>query len=134
MRTADKFTTYRLIFAPIFFLLYMIPVWSGHLAFASACLMLPLLGFAEFTDFLDGYFARKENAVSDFGKLYDPFADVVLHVTTFFCYVITGFMPSFLFLLIFFREFGMLFIRVTFKSYRHTSFTDCIFKHHLLAH
>lgn len=112
MRTADKYTCFRLFFSPIFYLMYMIPVWTGHLSFVSACIMLPLLGFAEFTDFLDGYYARKENAVSDFGKLFDPFADVFLHLTTFYCYVVTNYMPTFLFLLIFYREIGMLFIRL----------------------
>ena len=102
----------RILFAPIFYFLYMIPVWTGKGNVLSACIMLPLLGFAEFTDFLDGFFARKENAVSDFGKLFDPFADVILHLTTMFCYVETGYMPMAFLLLIFIREYSMLFIRL----------------------
>lgn len=112
MTKADKFTSVRLFFAPVFFVMYMIPVWTGHLGFVSALLMLPLLGFAEFTDFLDGFYARKENQVSDFGKLFDPFADVILHLTAFFCFAITGYMPWVLLMLVFYREFGMLFIRL----------------------
>ncbi len=113
MKKADFFTTVRIVFAPIFLVLYMFPVWTGKLAFLSACIMLPLLGFAEFTDFLDGFFARREHAVSDFGKLYDPFADVILHLTAFFCFAQTGYMPFVFLVLIFWREFGMLFIRMT---------------------
>ena len=112
MKTADKYTLVRILFAPCFYFLYMIPIWWGKGAFVSACVMLPLLGFAEFTDFLDGYFARKENAVSDFGKLFDPFADVILHLTAMFCYVQSGYMPMAFLLLIFIREYGMLFIRL----------------------
>ena len=112
MKTADKFTLVRIIFAPCFYFLYMIPIWTGHGNFLTACIMLPLLGFAEFTDFLDGFYARKENAVSDFGKLFDPFADVVLHLTAMFCYVQSGYMPMAFLLLIFIREYSMLFIRL----------------------
>lgn len=112
MKKADFFTTVRLVFAPVFLVLYMFPVLTGKCTFLSACIMLPLLGFAEFTDFLDGFFARREHAVSDFGKLYDPFADVVLHLTAFFCFAWTGYMPFILLILVFWREFGMMFIRM----------------------
>ncbi len=112
MTKADKFTAVRLFFAPVFFVIYMIPVWTGHLGFLSAVIMLPSLIFAEFTDYLDGHYARKENQVSDFGKIFDPFADVVLHMTAFVCYAISGYMPVVLMVLIFYREFGMLFIRL----------------------
>lgn len=37
-----------------------------------------LFFFACFTDFLDGYLARKYNIVSSFGKMFDPIADKVL--------------------------------------------------------
>lgn len=112
MKKADFFTTVRLVFAPVFLVLYMFPVWTGKFAFVSACIMMPLLGFAEFTDFLDGFFARREKAVSDFGKLYDPFADVILHMTAFFCFANTGYMPFVFLVLVFWREFGMIFIRM----------------------
>ena len=71
-----------------------------------------MLCFAEFTDFLDGFYARKMNCVSDFGKLYDPFADVVLHLSCFFCYVHTGYISFVILLLLFYRETCMLFLRM----------------------
>jgi len=112
MKIADKFTLSRIILAPIFFCLYFLPKITGFSESLSVYLMIPLLAFAEFTDFLDGYFARKNNEVSDFGKLFDPFADVLLHLTTFFCFVVAGYMPAIVFVLILYREFAMNFVRL----------------------
>ena len=74
--------------------------------------MLPLLAFMEFTDFLDGFFARRRNEVSDFGKLFDPFADVIVHLTTFACFMAAGYLSPLIFVLILYREFTMNFIRM----------------------
>lgn len=112
MRIADKFTVVRIVAAPIFFILYFLPEWIGFNAAVSIYILIPFLAFAEFTDFLDGFFARKLNQVSDFGKLFDPFADVILHLTTFFCFVLDGYLLPIVFLFIFFREMGMNFVRL----------------------
>jgi CDP-diacylglycerol--glycerol-3-phosphate 3-phosphatidyltransferase len=66
---------------------------------------------SEITDYLDGMIARKRGETSDFGKLFDPFADTLTQITYFFCFVIDGILPSALFLLVLYREFGILFIR-----------------------
>ncbi len=117
MKTSNKYTLTRIIFAPIFFILYYIPIWTGSFTKLSLLVAIPLLCFAEFTDFLDGYYARKHNEVSDFGKLFDPFADVILHMTTFFCLISSveqglGYTPRFIFILIMYREMGQTFLRM----------------------
>ena len=81
------------------------------------CIAIPCLLFAELTDFLDGFYARKNNEVSDFGKLFDPFADVILHLTTMICYMFTfgsegGYMYPVLFMLLMIREFSQNFLRM----------------------
>jgi CDP-diacylglycerol--glycerol-3-phosphate 3-phosphatidyltransferase len=112
MRTADKITLCRIILAPVIFALYFAPDFFGAFERAGIAALIPLVGFAEFTDFLDGFYARKHNAVSSFGKIFDPFADVILHLTLFMCFAFSGYMPPFLLLLIIYREFFMLFIRL----------------------
>lgn len=117
MKTSNKYTLTRIIFAPIFFILYYIPIWTGSFTKLSLLVAIPLLCFAEFTDFLDGYYARKHNEVSDFGKLFDPFADVILHMTTFVCLMFSveeglGYTPRFIFILIMYREMAQTFLRM----------------------
>ena len=117
MKPSNAFTLTRILFAPIFFILYFLPIWTGLFTKASLLIAIPLLCFAEFTDFLDGHYARKHNEVSDFGKLFDPFADVILHMTTFACLMysagnIGGYTPLIIFILIMYREMGQNFLRM----------------------
>ena len=117
MKLSNKFTFTRIIFAPIFFLLYFIPIWTGCGTKVSLLIAIPCLVFAEFTDYLDGHYARKHNEVSDFGKLFDPFADVVLHLTGFVCRMHSvkadvSYMPVYFFVLIMLREFSQNFLRM----------------------
>ena len=112
MTLANKFTLSRIAFAPLFFIVYFAPEWFGLPSAVSVCILIPMLAYAEFTDFLDGYFARKMKEVSDFGKIFDPFADVLLHMTIFFCFALSGYMPKLILILIFYREFSMLFLRL----------------------
>lgn len=112
MRKADAMTWVRIVFAPIFFILYMVPEWTGSFGNFSIFIIWPLYLFAEFTDFLDGFFARKYNEVSDFGKIFDPFADVILHVTAFFCFASTGHAPIWALFLIVLREIAIQFVRL----------------------
>jgi CDP-diacylglycerol--glycerol-3-phosphate 3-phosphatidyltransferase len=115
MQTATKLTFCRIFCAPIFFILYFLPNWLrgfSSLSQVSVFLMIPLLALAEFTDYLDGKYARRHNQVSNFGKVFDPFADVFLNITVFFCLVLCGYMPAIILLLIIYREISMTFIRL----------------------
>ena len=114
MTVSNRLTLARALFAPVFYLLFNAPLWfkSDILGIISACVMIPLLTVAQITDYWDGHFARKYNEVSDFGKLFDPFADVILNLTVFVCAVASGYMPFLFFVLIFYREFSQSFLRM----------------------
>ena len=73
---ANFFTFLRVILAPIIFICILEP--SLHV------IALLLFVFASFTDYLDGYFARKTNTVSVIGEVIDPIADKILIVFIFF--------------------------------------------------
>jgi CDP-diacylglycerol--glycerol-3-phosphate 3-phosphatidyltransferase len=66
----------RILLSGIIFLLLMSS--DGYL------LALIVFYIAGFTDWLDGYLARKYNAVSQFGEILDPIADKILIVFVFF--------------------------------------------------
>ncbi len=112
MKLADFFTTIRIVLAPIFFFLFFFPEWAGYGNRISVFILIPLFIFMEFTDFLDGYYARKQNLVTDFGKLFDPFADVLANLTVLFCFVLAGYFSAILFLVVLYREMGIMFVRM----------------------
>lgn len=117
MKTSNKFTVARVISSPILFLIYFIPVWAkaepgSLLAILSVAFSIPLLIIAELTDYFDGHYARLHNEVSDFGKMFDPFADVFLHLSMFTCFVFSGYMPVIFYILILYREFSQNFLRM----------------------
>lgn len=117
MKTSNKFTVARVISSPVLFLIYFIPVWTkaepgSVLAITSMVLSIPLLALAELTDYFDGHYARLHNEVSDFGKMFDPFADVFLHLSMFTCFVFSGYMPVYFYIPILYREFSQNFLRM----------------------
>ncbi|MEG0290554.1 MAG: CDP-diacylglycerol--glycerol-3-phosphate 3-phosphatidyltransferase, partial [Erysipelotrichaceae bacterium] len=56
-------------------------------------IVLILFGLASFTDFLDGYLARKNNMITSFGKFMDPIADKLLVNTMLILFAATGRAP-----------------------------------------
>ena len=115
MNLANKLTFFRLTLAPVFFVIYLLPKFFPSWFSAGSAWTIPVLWLvfivSEITDLLDGLAARKLNQTSDFGKLFDPFADTLMQITCFLCFVIDDIFPAFLFLLVIYREFGILFIR-----------------------
>ena len=104
-----------MILAPVFFIVYLLPNFFPSWFVNGAAWTVPVLWLifvvSQVTDLLDGMAARKRNEISDYGKLFDPFADTIMQITCFLCFVVDGIFPVILFLLVIYREFGILFIR-----------------------
>ena len=115
MLLADKITIIRIILSPLFFIVYMLPSFFPSLFPDGSGWTVPVLWLvfvgSEITDLLDGMIARKRNESSDFGKLIDPFADTIMQLSCFLCFVLDGIFPAVLYLLVIYREFGILLLR-----------------------
>jgi CDP-diacylglycerol--glycerol-3-phosphate 3-phosphatidyltransferase len=115
MKLADKVTSLRLVLAPVFFIVYLLPRLIPSWPAAGGTWTVPVLWaifvVSELTDMLDGLLARRRGETSDFGKLFDPFADTLTQLTYFLCFVIDGIFPAPLYLLVLYREYSILFVR-----------------------
>lgn len=82
MTTANKITLTRIAMIPFFIYFAAQPMYTqiNDVVYFPTCTVIALVLFcvASFTDFLDGYVARKYNQVTDFGKFVDPLADKLL--------------------------------------------------------
>lgn len=84
MTTANKITISRVILIPIMIIVLYIDALKIQTDFLAMnvqqIIFAALFVVASFTDFLDGYIARKYNQITTFGKFLDPIADKVLVV------------------------------------------------------
>lgn len=99
MNLANKLTIARIILTFVF----MVFLFSKGLAFKVMALVTFVI--ASWTDFLDGFFAKKRNEISDFGKFMDPIADKILAIAAFLAFVEMKLIPAWIVVIIVFREF-----------------------------
>ena len=82
MTLPNKLTLSRIVAIPIMVIILVIePFQTINTVFSlnlAQLLFAILFVIASFTDFLDGYLARKNNQVTTFGKFTDPIADKLL--------------------------------------------------------
>lgn len=82
MNLPNKITIFRILLIPIVIIIDLIPalkeiIFFEYLTLANV-IMLVIFLIGAFSDFLDGYLARKNNIVTSFGKFMDPLADKLL--------------------------------------------------------
>ncbi|WP_099468528.1 CDP-diacylglycerol--glycerol-3-phosphate 3-phosphatidyltransferase [Konateibacter massiliensis] len=101
MNLPNKLTILRVIMIP-FFLIFMLTDIMGE---NGKYVALVLFAGASFTDFLDGYLARKYKLVTNFGKFMDPLADKLLVSAALISFVELGQLPAWIVITIISREF-----------------------------
>ena len=99
MNLPNKLTLLRAIMIPFFVLFMLAPMISNK------WIALTIFCVASFTDFLDGYIARKNHLVTNFGKFMDPLADKLLVCTAMICLTSIGRLNVIVVLIIIAREF-----------------------------
>ena len=100
MNVPNTLTVLRVIMIP-FFVLFMI----GDITNADNYIALAIFIAASLTDTLDGYLARKNNQVTNFGKFMDPLADKLLVCAALICLMDLEKLPSWIVIIIIGREF-----------------------------
>ena len=104
MNLPNRLTVMRIIMIPVIILIAIFPysqfgieiplLQFGFVTLSAVnIVMLVLFCVASFTDFLDGYLARKNNLVTTFGKFADPIADKLLVTTMYILFAAQGTIP-----------------------------------------
>ncbi|QMU99469.1 CDP-diacylglycerol--glycerol-3-phosphate 3-phosphatidyltransferase [Borrelia sp. A-FGy1] len=105
----NKITFFRIILSfIILFIFFLEDLWNPYFFLV---LIWVLIILNEITDFVDGYIARKYGLVSDMGKVLDPYADVLQHLTYFVFFFYKGITPYYFFVIFVYREISIGFIR-----------------------
>lgn len=115
MNTPTKLTILRIILAIVMIILLLFPFYQvgidfprfliGGISVRSQYIAAGMIFLiASLTDFLDGYLARKNNQVTDLGKMLDAIADKVLVNSALIILAVKGFIPAVIPTVIIFRD------------------------------
>lgn len=106
MNLPNKLTMFRIILVPIIVIISFINISGTILGIPiNIFIMFILFVIASITDKLDGYLARSRNEVTTYGKFLDPIADKILVLATMIIFVGYGKLPSWIPIIVLFREF-----------------------------
>lgn len=108
MNLPNKLTLFRIILVPIMVIISFFDIPGSFLGISTTMWILELIfAIASLTDKLDGYLARKNNQVTNFGKFLDPIADKILVVAAMIMFVEMGRLPAWIPIIVIFREFAV---------------------------
>lgn len=100
MNLPNKITLTRVFMIPLYLIFMLVEgIPYGRLIAAI------VFTLAAISDAVDGYIARKQNLVTNFGKFMDPIADKLLVCSALICFVEASQMPSWIAIIIISREF-----------------------------
>lgn len=106
-------TIIRMVVVPVFLVVLLThPHNEGWRVGAAVLFIVGIL-----TDFLDGYLARRNNQVTDFGKIWDSIADKALTGAAFIGLSVLGELPWWMTIVILVREWGITALRFAILRY-----------------
>ncbi|MGM7701244.1 CDP-diacylglycerol--glycerol-3-phosphate 3-phosphatidyltransferase [Pseudalkalibacillus sp. Hm43] len=118
MNLPNKITFSRVLLIPVFMIFLLVPfdwgaieIFSGEIPthhFIAALIFI----IASCTDWIDGYYARKLNMVTNLGKFLDPLADKLLVTAALIGLVELQLAPAWMVILILSREFAVTGLRL----------------------
>jgi len=98
MNLPNKITLIRVFLTFVFMLFLFLK------GVPAKVMALVIFVIAAFTDYLDGFIAKKYNITSDFGKFMDPIADKILTLAAFLAFVEMKLVPAWMVVIIILRE------------------------------
>lgn len=107
MNLPNKLTMLRMVLVPFFVFFALADFIPHHNLIAGL-----IFGAASYTDHLDGKIARRDNLITNFGKLMDPLADKIMVMSALICFVAESYTNVWFVLLIMIREFAVTSIRL----------------------
>ncbi|PID30784.1 MAG: hypothetical protein CR982_00870 [Candidatus Cloacimonadota bacterium] len=99
-------------------LIAILLIFSGNIH--MLIIAFAIMGFSEITDIFDGYIARRDNLVTNLGKILDPLSDSISRFFYFFALAYYGLFPIWFVIFFFFRDIIVAYVRI------YTSFTGVV--------
>ena len=127
MNLPNILTIGRILVTPLFIILlfYDHPYAKSWALFIFVTAML--------TDIFDGYYARKYNLVTDYGRFLDPLADKVMVLSALISFAVMDVIPFWMVSLIIFRDVFVTGLRMAMSSKNKTMVTSKIAKRKTLS-
>ena len=114
----NKITLARIALIPVFMIIMLVPFQWGSVHIGDESIPVAhltgavLFIIASTTDWVDGYYARKLNLVTNFGKFLDPLADKLLVSAALITLVQFDLAPAWMVIIIISREFAVTGLRL----------------------
>ncbi len=110
----NRLTVLRMILVPVVMVFMLCDIVKGSVLGVTyqSILAAAIFIVASLTDWFDGYIARRDNLVTNFGKVMDPLADKLIVTAVMLCLLKSGVFPVWCVMIILARDFLITGIRV----------------------